>query len=147
MLLSLSIGTKKGVAKDSLQNIREHGEFCINVVTEPQLEQMNQTAGDYPPEVDEFALAGLPLAEAETVHAPYVGNCPAVFECRLFKEVELAPGVSLIVAEALGVRLDESLPFAEGSHHVDSHDLSPVGRLAGAHYALLGEVKTLDRPG
>ena len=146
MLLSLSIGTRRGVAKDSLQNIRERGEFCINVVTEGQLEQMNITAGEYPPDVDEFARAGLSVGEAETVNAPFVGNCPAVFECRLFKEVDLAPGVSLIVAEPLGIRIDSALPTKEGTHFVDSESLKPVGRLAGAEYCLLGEVRTIERP-
>jgi len=146
MLFSLSIGTRNGVAKDSLQNIRERGEFCINVVTESQLHQMNLTAGEYPPDVDEFAHAGLSVSEAETVDAPYVGECPAVFECRLFKEVDLAPGVSLVIAEALGVRLDPSLRIAEGTHFVATESLRPVGRLAGAEYALLGEVMVLERP-
>ncbi len=147
MLLSLSIGTRKGVAKDSLQNIRERGEFCINVVTEAQLHQMNLTAGEYPPDVDEFAHAGLPVAEADTVDAPYVGDCPAVFECRLFKEVDLAPGVSLVIAEALGVRLAPSLRMTEGTHFVDSESLRPVGRFSGAEYGLLGELKAIERPG
>ena len=147
MLLSLSIGTRKGVAKDSLQNIRERGEFCVNVVTEPQLEQMNMTAGEYPPDVDEFACAGLPVAEAVTVDAPYIASCPAVFECRTHRDIDLAPGVSLIVAEALAVRIDGSLDVVEGTRFVDSRSLRPVARLSGAAYALLGEIKELERPG
>lgn len=146
MLFSLSIGSRGGVAKDSLLNIRERGDFCINIVTDPQLHQMNITAGEYSSDVDEFAHAGLPVAEAETVDAPYVSNCPAVFECRLFREVELAPGVSLVVAEAHGVRIDKSLRIKEGTHFVESESLRPVGRLAGAEYALLGEIKIVERP-
>jgi flavin reductase (DIM6/NTAB) family NADH-FMN oxidoreductase RutF len=147
MLLNLSIGTRNGVAKDSLKNIRERGEFCVNVVTETQLEAMNVTAGDYAPDVDEFARAGLPVAEAETVDAPFVGNCPAVFECRLFREVELAPGVVLVIAEAMGIRLDESLPMIEGTRFVETRSLRPVGRLGAAEYGLLGEIRTVERPG
>jgi flavin reductase (DIM6/NTAB) family NADH-FMN oxidoreductase RutF len=146
MLLSLSIGTRNGVAKDSLQNIRDRGVFCINVVSEPQLEAMNITAGDFPPDVNEFARAGLTLSEAQTVRAPYVEDCPAVFECRLFREIDLAPGVSLVIAEALGIRLDESLGTTSDSRSVPSEKLRPVGRLAGSEYALLGEVRVIERP-
>ena len=84
MLVSLSIGTRGGVAKDSLRNILDQCAFCVNVVTEPQLDAMNLTAASLPPEDDEFAFAGLYVAEAETVYAPYVADCPAVLECELY---------------------------------------------------------------
>ena len=146
MLVSLSIGTRRGVAKDSLQNIRHTGAFCVNVVTEGQLAYMNQTAASLPSDQDEFAFAGLPVAEAESVEAPYVANCPAVLECRLFKEVDLDGSGSLVIGEVTAVRLDPELPTIEGSAFVDSEALRPVGRLWGPTYTLLGEVKTLERP-
>jgi flavin reductase (DIM6/NTAB) family NADH-FMN oxidoreductase RutF len=34
------------------------GEFVVNVVDDDTARQMNVTSGDYPPEVDEFAMAG-----------------------------------------------------------------------------------------
>jgi len=40
-------------------NIEFAKDFVINVVTESLAEAMNQTAGEYPPEVDEFAVAKL----------------------------------------------------------------------------------------
>ena len=45
--------------KDTLRNIEETGEFVVNVVSEEFAEKMNQTSGEYPFEVDEFALSGL----------------------------------------------------------------------------------------
>ena len=146
MLISLSIGTRQGVAKDSLRNIRDQGAFCVNVVTEGQLPDMNQTAASLPADQDEFAFAGLPVAAAESVDAPYVANCPAVLECRLFKDVDLHGTGSLIIGEVLAVRLDPSLAMIEGSEYVDSTALRPVGRLWGSAYTLLGDVKILDRP-
>lgn len=89
MLVGISIGARDGEPKDSLVNIRETGAFCVNIVGESQLEAMNLSSGEYPPEIDEFELVGLPLAEAESVRAPYVATAPAVLECRLTKEVEL----------------------------------------------------------
>ena len=146
MLVSLSIGTRNGVAKDSLRNIRDQGTFCVNVVTEGQLEAMNRTAASLPADQDEFAFAGLPVGMADTVDAPYVANCPAVLECRLFKEVDLHGTGSLIIGEVTAVRLDPTLNLIDGSSFVDSEALKPVGRLWGSAYTLLGEIKFLERP-
>ncbi len=146
MLVSLSIGKRRGVAKDSLKNIRHRGAFCVNVVTEGQLADMNQTAASLPSDEDEFAFAGLAVAEAESVEAPYVANCPAVLECRLFKEVDLDGTGSLVIGEVTAVRLDPTLPTIEGSAFVYTEALMPVGRLWGSAYTLLGEVKILERP-
>jgi flavin reductase (DIM6/NTAB) family NADH-FMN oxidoreductase RutF len=146
MLVSLSIGTRGGVAKDSLRNILDQGTFCVNVVTEPQLEAMNQTAASLPPEDDEFAFAGLSVAEAETVDAPYVADCPAVLECELYKHVELGKAGGLVLGEVKGVRLDPALTIVEGSSFVDTAELRPVGRLSGFSYSLLGEIRVVPRP-
>ena len=147
MLVAASIGHRRGELKDTIRNIRETGAFCVNVVTERQLERMNVTAGDYPPDVDEFAIAGLEAARAEEVDAPYVVDCPAVMECRLFQELQLE-GVptSVIFGEVMAVRLDTELERVPGSYHVDTEALAPVGRLWAGAYALLGEIKVLHRP-
>ncbi len=146
MLVSLSIGTRGGVAKDSLRNILDQGAFCVNVVTESQLEAMNRTAAGLPPEGDEFAFAGLSVAQAETVDAPYVADCPAVLECELHTHVDLADVGGLVLGEVRGVRLDPKLTMVEGSAFVDSEGLQPVGRLWGPAYTLLGEIRVIPRP-
>ena len=146
MLVSLSIGTRRGEAKDSLRNILDQGAFCVNVVTEAQLEVMNRTAAGLPPDADEFVAAGLSVAEAETVDAPYVAECPAVLECALFKHIDLGEAGGLVLGEVLGVRLDPALEIVEGSAFVDSKTLRPVGRLWGPAYSLLGEIRVIPRP-
>ena len=99
------------------------------------------------PAVDEFARAGLPLAEAESVAAPFVANCPAVMECRLAQEVPL-PGTAstLLIGEVLRVRLSDELAPVDGTWFVDHDRLRPLARLWGDHYALIGETLTLPRP-
>jgi flavin reductase (DIM6/NTAB) family NADH-FMN oxidoreductase RutF len=146
MLVGISIGSRGVIPKDSLLNIRDIGGFCVNIVTERQLTAMNDSAGEHGPEVDEFEVAGLPMAEAERVGAPYVENCPAVFECRLFKEVELGGTANtLVIGEVLAVRLHPELHFAPGTHLVDPEALRPVGRLGGEFYAPLGPVLRIPR--
>jgi flavin reductase (DIM6/NTAB) family NADH-FMN oxidoreductase RutF len=146
-LIGVSIGHRRGEPKDSLRNILETGAFCVNVATEGQLARMNHTSGEYPPDVNEFEHAGVPLAWAESVEAPYVANSPAVLECRLFKHVELEGAANtLVIGEVLRVRLADHLPVQEGTLFVDTHALAPVGRLWGDFYALIGGTPSLPRP-
>jgi flavin reductase (DIM6/NTAB) family NADH-FMN oxidoreductase RutF len=146
-LVTVSIGSRGGEPKDTLRNIRETGVFCINVVSEPQLAQMNATSGEYAPEVDEFERAGLAPAQAESVDAPYVADCPAVLECRLFKEVELEGSANtLVIGEVLRVRLADGVATVADTFFVDSAALRPVARLWGDAYATLGTIPVLGRP-
>jgi flavin reductase (DIM6/NTAB) family NADH-FMN oxidoreductase RutF len=147
MLIGVSIGERGGHPKDTLVNLRASGAFCVNVVAEGQLEAMNLSSLEAPPELDEFALAGLALAGAESVDAPCVRDCPAVLECTVSQEVELTGSANtLVLGEVRAVRLGSSLSLVEGSWFVDHRSLRPVGRLWGAVYALLGETPHLPRP-
>lgn len=146
-LVSVSIGSRAGVDKDTLRNIRDTGAFCVNLATEPQLAQVNETAGEWGPEVDEFVRAGLESAEAESVDAPYVADCPAVLECRVHRIVELEGSPNtLVLGEVLRVRVSDEIPMIPGTHFVDTAALRPVARLWGDLYTTLGDLPALQRP-
>jgi flavin reductase (DIM6/NTAB) family NADH-FMN oxidoreductase RutF len=147
MIVGVSIGQRSGRPKDTLLNIRARGGFCVNVVSEPLLEAMNQTSAEVAPGVDEFALAGLTRAASDRVDAPFVVGAPAVLECLARQEVDLggAPN-TLVIAEVVGLRLSPDLPFLDGTMSVRSDALRPVGRLSGAEYMLPGRVRQLPRP-
>jgi flavin reductase (DIM6/NTAB) family NADH-FMN oxidoreductase RutF len=153
MQVGVSIGHRRASdggprrPKDTLANVRSRAAFCVNVVGEPLLEAMNASSAEVGPEVDEFALAGLEAAGSEVVDAPFVVGAPAVLECRVVQEVALgaAPN-TLVIGEVVGVRLDPSLDTGEDGWSVEPEALRPVGRLDGARYALLREVRSLPRP-
>ncbi len=147
MLVGVSIGHRRDGPKDSLVNIRETHAFCVNVVTVPFLEAMNLTSGDHPPEIDEFKLAGLPVARATTVSAPFVESCPAVMECRLFREIDLGGARNtLVIGEVLAARLSSDLNWVPGTRYLDTASLQPVGRLWGGAYMMPGEIRVIPRP-
>lgn len=147
MLVCVSIGQRRQELKDSIVNIRARGAFCVNVVTEPLLEAMNESSASVPPEVDEFELVGLARAVSERVDAPFVAECPAVLECEVRQEVDLggAPN-TLVIAEVVGVRLDPTLAFEEGTMVVLPEQLRPVGRLGGEAYAVASDLRRVPRP-
>jgi flavin reductase (DIM6/NTAB) family NADH-FMN oxidoreductase RutF len=147
LLVGASIGRRSGGPKDTLTNIRQSGVFVVNVVGEPHLEAMVRTSGDWAADVDEFREAGLTMANADRVDAPYVADAAAVLECRLFKEVDLgaSPNV-LIIGEVVAIRLGEGVTMDPETYHVDVNGLRPVGRLGRDEYGLIGEVRRVPRP-
>lgn len=145
-LVGISMGKRSGEPKDTLRNVRRTGAFCVNVVGEEQIEAMNETAGDFGPEVDEARRVGLRLAEAGAVEAPYVADAPAVLECSLHREIALEEASStLLVGRVEAFRLSPTLRSVPGSRYVDSESFRPVGRLYGRAYGLLGRILFLDR--
>jgi flavin reductase (DIM6/NTAB) family NADH-FMN oxidoreductase RutF len=75
--------------KDTVRNIQQTGEFVWNLATRPLAQAMNATSATVPPEVDEFALAGLTPAPSRVVGVPRVGESPVSFECRLTQSIQL----------------------------------------------------------
>ncbi|HWI10303.1 MAG TPA: flavin reductase family protein [Burkholderiaceae bacterium] len=83
------IGFASVGAKDTLRNVQQTREFAWNLATRPLAEQMNQTCATVPPEVDEFALAGLTPAPSRVIAVPRVAESPVSFECRVTQIVQL----------------------------------------------------------
>jgi flavin reductase (DIM6/NTAB) family NADH-FMN oxidoreductase RutF len=147
MLVGISIGARRGDLKDTLLNIRRTGAFCVNVVGESLLEEMNATSASVPHGVDEFELAGLECRPAHEVRAPYVAASPAILECVVSGEVALEGGANtLVIGRVVKVLLDPALGPGGEDLSVDPERLRPVGRLGGSAYALPREVRVIPRP-
>ena len=129
-------------AKDTLRNVRETGEFVVNLVSADLVEPMNFTATDFPPGEDEFTWAGLTETAAHRIDAPRVTEAHAHLECELRQEVAVGNG-NLVIAEVVHVHVAPDL-WREG--RIDPEAYDPVCRLAGTSYATLGEVFKLPRP-
>ena len=57
--IAFSCSPRADAKKDTLRNVEATGEFVVNVVDDDRAEQMNLTSGDFPAEVDEFAVTRL----------------------------------------------------------------------------------------
>jgi flavin reductase (DIM6/NTAB) family NADH-FMN oxidoreductase RutF len=134
------------VPKDTLRNIRETGEFVVNLVTFALAEAMNLTSGEYDPSVDEFALAKLTTRPSQVVRPPQVAESPVSFECKLNRIIDFGiepPSGSLVLGEIVCVHLEESV-VKEGRLDPDSLDL--IGRMGGMQYSRTTERFELKRP-
>ena len=141
-----SAGRREGAVKDAPANVLQTGEFTVNVVDEGLAEAMNLTSGEYPPEVDESALAGVEMAEGRAVAAPFVVASPAVLECRVVRSVELddPPTNTIVFGRVVGLRIRSDL--LDGTR-VDPIGLRAVGRMAGSGYTrTVDGYFEMDRP-
>jgi len=134
------------VPKDTLVNIRETGDFVVNIVGEETLHEMNQTSFDYSPDVNEFEAAGLTIEQSLKVKSPCVAESLVNYECKLYDILELGSepmGGSLILGEVVQVHLSDTV-YKNGK--VDPDILKPIGRLGGLWYSTINDKFELPRP-
>lgn len=141
-LIGVSINDRGDDPKDTLRNIRETGEFVVNVVNRAIMEPMVRTAGEWPRSVSEFGPSGLTPRASVKVGPPSVAESPLQLECRLHREIPLG-NCFLIVGEVVLVNVADDV-LVEG--RIDPERLDAVGRLGGELYAPLGEVVKVVRP-
>jgi flavin reductase (DIM6/NTAB) family NADH-FMN oxidoreductase RutF len=132
--------------KDTLANVEATGEFVVNVVSEAMAHAANITAAAVPPEVDEFALAGLTPISSEVVRPPRVAESPAHMECKLLQVIYTSrqPGGGVIVlGEIVRFHVREDLV---DNFRVDPEGLDAVGRMAGSTWVRTRDRLELTRP-
>ena len=132
--------------KDTLRNIRETGEFVVNVVTFAVADAMNITSGEYGSSVDEFTLAKLNTRPSQVVRPPQVAESPVSFECKLNRIIDFGtepPSGSLVIGEIVCVHLEESVLKED---RLDPDTLDLIGRMGGVQYSRTTERFELKRP-
>lgn len=141
-LVAIAISDRPDDPKDTLRNVRATGEFVVNLVSEPMLNAVVKSAGEWPESMSEFEVAGLTPAPSERVRPPSVAESPVHLEC--VRHQELALGSSfLVVGEVVLLRVSDAV--IEGGR-VDPLKLKPVGRLGGELYSMTREVVKVARP-
>lgn len=146
MVMFASTGTKpdQNYSKDSVANIRDTGEFVVNIVSNALKDRMNSSSGSLSADVDEFEHAGITKANCNIVKAPRVAASPASLECKLFKLIDL-PGENnvMVLGEVVGVHLDDSV-IVNGIFDVTRYN--PLARLGYRDYTYITDIFALDRP-
>src|SRR5207245_8901739 len=82
-------GSRQGINKDSLRNIKATGEFVVNLVNRRLAEQANACSAEFGSEVDEWDVAGVEAAPSEVVAPMRVREAPASLACRVRQILEL----------------------------------------------------------
>ena len=135
-----------GEPKDTLRNIRETGEFVVNVVTYELAEAMNLTSGDYDATISEFDVAKVASAPSKLVRPMRVAGSPVSFECKLHQILDFNPGPdggSLVIGEIVSIHIHDP-HIKEG--RLDRNSLDLIGRMGGVQYSRTTERFEMVRP-
>ena len=146
-ILGFGISRKlNGGKKDTLVNVEFSGDFVINVVTEELAEAMNETSGEFPPEVDEFAVVGLTALGSDRVRSPRVAESPIHLECKVMQILQFgeAPRISsFVIGEVLRIHVKEELLL---NRTVKAERLKAIGRLGEDFYCRTQDLFEMKRP-
>ena len=146
-IVGFAIGRRRGGGKkDTLVNIEYSRDFVVNVVSESIAQAMNQAAGDYPIDVDEFKEAGLTPVASDRVQPPRVAESPIHLECRLMQIMEFgtSPRIhNFVVGEIIIVHVQDDL-LADGVIKADR--VKAIGRLGEDFYCRTQDIFEMKRP-
>ena len=146
VVLGISPGDAGGDGyKDTERNIRDSGEFVVNLVDEELAERMNICAVDFPNgigELDKAALTALPSVE---VRAPRIKEAPVSFECKRITGLSLGARSTLEVGRVIHIHIRDDLVDPE-RYYVATDKMRLVGRMHGrGWYARTSDLFLMDR--
>jgi flavin reductase (DIM6/NTAB) family NADH-FMN oxidoreductase RutF len=146
-MISLSIQRSAGRQKDTARNIIESKEFVVHIVDDQNVEKINKTAANLPPDQSEVELANLTPVGSVKVSVPGVKEAKIRMECSLEHSIELGgsdtPGCDFIIAKIVQFHIENDI-YEKG--RIDPKGLAAVSRLAGNSYAKIGEIFEIERP-
>ncbi len=144
MFASTSAKPDRDGTKDSVDNIRDTGVFCVNIVEYDMRDKMNITSGAWPRETDEFDKAGIARAACERIACSRVAGAPASLECEMRQIVKLEGEANfLVIGEVVGVHLRDDC-VEDGIFNVLKYE--PLTRLGYRDYSRITELFSLARP-
>ena len=129
-----------GTAKDTGANIRATGQFVVNLVAFENASQMNVTATEFAPEVDELVQAGLTTVESVKVRPPRIAESPVSMECELRCAVEVGRQ-TIVIGTVIAMHVRDDCVLDAARCYIDTPKLGLVGRMHGAGWY----ARTTDR--
>lgn len=131
IMFIISIGQGANVGKDgdkdTLANIKETGDFVINMVSASLADQMHKSSLIFPKDVSEFDETGLTPAKSRLVNAPRVEEAVINMECKLKQVMELG-NFNQVIGELVCYHIKDEVYMENDKVNYAKYD--PVGRMA-----------------
>ena len=121
---------KPGRPKDTRVNIRETGQFVVNLVSEANAQQMNITAIEFDYGVDELHEAGLTTLPSARVKPPRIAESPVAMECELLQIVDLGE-TGIVLGRVVAMHVRDECVLDAANHYIDTPALKLIGRMHG----------------
>ncbi|HCA25827.1 MAG TPA: flavin reductase family protein [Pseudomonas sp.] len=139
-MIGVNIGRKAGKEKDTARNIRRAGDFVVNIGTLSMTDLIHSSAIEFPEDESEVDALGLETVASIGITAPRLKIAPISMECRLERVIEFGDtGAEFFVGQVETIHVSDEL-YDNGK--IDTARLDPVCRIAGPHYAGLGDIIT-----
>jgi flavin reductase (DIM6/NTAB) family NADH-FMN oxidoreductase RutF len=131
--------------KDTERNIRDTGEFVVNLVDEALAERMNICAVDFPSAIGELGEAGLTPIPSIGVRPPRIAESPVSFECQRITGLSLGARSTLEVGRVIHIHIRDDLVDPE-RYYVATDKMRLVGRMHGrGWYARTSDLFLMER--
>lgn len=129
-----------GSEKDTLVNIRETGEYVINLVHKTIADGMNLTSKSIPADESEWDISGFSSLDSLTIRPKRVAESMVQMECKLFSIVEhgaVEGSARYVIGEVTMIH-----------QSTNGGSFAPIARLGGGSYLNVqnGETFELSRP-
>ena len=148
-MAAMALGRRlDGSLKDTHHYLREQGECVIHIPDVAMMGAMHASAEDLPPGESELERLAFTTHPAQVVKPPILAEAPVALECRLNREIALAPNSTLVLLDVVVVHVREAI-WNEEFCCADSRLWEPLARLgsvAGPNYAELGQRHQLNAP-
>jgi flavin reductase (DIM6/NTAB) family NADH-FMN oxidoreductase RutF len=134
-----STGTKPDRlhGKDTFSNVEQTGVFCVNVVEQEAIAEMNASSDRFPASTDEFAASKVTKAACTTIPCSRVALAPASLECRMSQIVQIEGDSNFVVfGTVTGVHLRDDC-LVDGKFDVTRFGI--VARLGYRDYTIVRE--------
>ena len=147
-MVGFSSSPSENGEKDSLANIRETGEFTVNIVSKKQMDAMNLSSAPLPHGQSEFDFAKIESEPSIQIAPPRVKGAPCHLECKLWQILPLPPMAGgmqnhWVMGIVVGIHIDEHV-ITDG--RVDVTKYSPIARLGYKDYAAIDTVFEMEPP-
>ncbi|MGC2411974.1 MAG: flavin reductase family protein [Stellaceae bacterium] len=131
--------------KDTERNIRDTGEFVVNLVDEALAERMNICAVDFPSAIGELGEAGLTALPSVGVRPPRIAESPVSFECQRITGLSLGARSTLEIGRVIHIHIRDDLVDPQ-RYYVATDKMHLVGRMHGrGWYARTSDLFLMER--
>jgi flavin reductase (DIM6/NTAB) family NADH-FMN oxidoreductase RutF len=130
--------------KDTFVNIRDTGQFVVNIASIAQADALHKSAYEFDTDIDEFEALGLTKTSSETISAPRIAEAPISFECVVDRIIPMPPLPDHVVwGRVTRIHIRDELYLPNG--RIDVGALGAFGRLAG-EYTMVENIFTTPLP-
>ena len=130
-IVGIGIGRRGSAMKDTARNIAASGEFVVNLVSETMIHEMNITAIEFGPDVDEIAEAKLVTAPSVRIKPPRIADSPVALECERIHAIEIGDSRVIVIGRVLLMHVRDDCVLDPARCYIDTPKLGLVGRMHG----------------